>query len=100
MTGWWSSAHDPGRDEAVAPASRTPNGHVALRQFAELGFPGTTIRSVANAADVDPSLITHFFVNEDGLFSASVDGLLDELRPQMVAVLSSALPLDHILFME
>jgi AcrR family transcriptional regulator len=91
----------------VEPRTRPPTGrgrrvgkpdtkqrilHVALQQFAELGFPGATIRSVAAAAEVDPSLITHFFVNKDSLFAASVDGLLDELRPQMVSVLSSDLP--------
>lgn len=44
----------------------------AQREFAEVGFTGTTVRRVAAAAEVDPSLVLHFFGNKDGLFQAAL----------------------------
>jgi AcrR family transcriptional regulator len=50
--------------EAIAAAAR--------RQFAERGYAGTTVRSVAGEAGVDPALVMQFFGSKDGLFTASV----------------------------
>ncbi len=44
----------------------------AERQFGERGFDGTTIRSVADEAGVDPALVIQFFGSKDRLFGASV----------------------------
>lgn len=44
---------------------------VARDSFAENGSAGTTVRSVARAADVDPSLIYHYFGSKEGLLDAA-----------------------------
>lgn len=45
----------------------------ARKQFAELGYDRTSIRSVAKQADVDPALVTHFFGKKWELFLAVVE---------------------------
>lgn len=45
----------------------------ARRQFAEQGYAGTTLRSVAAEAGVDPALAVHFFGSKQGLFLAGVE---------------------------
>lgn len=42
----------------------------AQRQFADIGYPGTTIRSVAREAGVDARLVTHYFGSKQELFAA------------------------------
>ena len=54
-----------GTREGIAQAAR--------RQFAELGFDRTTIRSVAAEADVDPALVIHYFGSKHQLFLAAVE---------------------------
>jgi AcrR family transcriptional regulator len=44
----------------------------ARRSFAERGFGATTIRAVASAAEVDPSLVHHYFGSKDDLFLAAL----------------------------
>jgi AcrR family transcriptional regulator len=64
--------------EAIAAA--------AQRQFGELGYERTTIRGVAEEADVDPALVLHFFGSKQELF-ASVTALpleLDQAMPHIV----------------
>ena len=51
--------------EAIADAAR--------RQFAELGYDRTTIRSVASEARVDPALVLHYFESKQQLFLAAVE---------------------------
>ncbi len=43
----------------------------ARDEFAEHGFAGTAIRTVARAADVDPALIYHYFGSKEGLLDAA-----------------------------
>lgn len=57
-------AGDSGTREAILEAARA--------QFIATGFRGTTIRSVARAAGVDPALVLHFFGNKDALFAEAV----------------------------
>jgi AcrR family transcriptional regulator len=45
----------------------------ARRQFAELGFDRTTMRSVAAEADVDPALVSHYFGSKQQLFLEVVE---------------------------
>ncbi|MFH8738388.1 TetR/AcrR family transcriptional regulator [Streptomyces sp. NPDC017964] len=40
----------------------------ALDLFAAKGYASTTMREIAQRAEVDPALIHHFFGNKDGLF--------------------------------
>ena len=44
----------------------------ARTAFAERGYDGATIRSIAGAAGVDPALIHHYFDNKEGLFAEVV----------------------------
>ncbi len=46
--------------DAIAEAAR--------RQFAELGYPGTTLRGIAKEAGVDTRLVTHYFGSKQALF--------------------------------
>src|SRR5215471_12767538 len=43
----------------------------ARAQFSEYGFDGTTMRGVAQAAEVDSALIHHFFLSKEALFLAA-----------------------------
>jgi len=45
----------------------------ARRQFAEKGYNGATIRSIAGEAGVNPALIHHFFGTKQHLFVAALD---------------------------
>jgi AcrR family transcriptional regulator len=57
------------RDERGVLAARILNA--ARDAFAETGWAGTTIRSVARAADVDPALVYHYFGSKEGLLDAA-----------------------------
>jgi AcrR family transcriptional regulator len=43
----------------------------AREAFADTGLAGTTIRSVARQADVDPALVYHYFGSKEGLLDAA-----------------------------
>lgn len=53
--------------------------------FAERGLDGATLRDIARAAGVDPSLLLHYFGSKESLFFESVR---DRIFPQMEQVLS------------
>jgi AcrR family transcriptional regulator len=57
-------AGDSGTREAILSASRA--------QFAEHGYDGATIRSIARAAGVDPALVHHYFGGKEKLFAAAM----------------------------
>ncbi|MGH3081953.1 MAG: TetR family transcriptional regulator [Gaiellaceae bacterium] len=56
-----------------ASGTREGIARAARRQFAELGYDRTTIRSVAAEAGVDPALVLHYFGSKQQLFLAAVD---------------------------
>ncbi len=63
---------------ALPPGPRDERGVLAARiltaareAFADTGLAGTTIRSVARQADVDPALVYHYFGSKDGLLDAA-----------------------------
>ena len=41
---------------------------VARRRFADAGYAGTSLRSIATQAGVDPGLVLHFFGSKADLF--------------------------------
>lgn len=45
----------------------------ARREFAKVGFAGTTVRTVAASANVSPNLITRYFGGKEGLFVAATE---------------------------
>lgn len=55
------------------PDTRTAILAAARERFAASGFGGTTIRSVAAAAGVDPALVHHYFGSKDDLFVAALE---------------------------
>jgi AcrR family transcriptional regulator len=61
---------ESGTREAIAAAARL--------LFSERGYDRTTIRGIADQADVDPALVNHFFGSKLDLF-ATVTALPDEL---------------------
>lgn len=63
----------------------------ALTQFASDGYSATSIRSIAGAAGVDPSLVTHFFRNKEGLLVEMLKHL-DHLPARIQTVLASGTP--------
>lgn len=44
----------------------------ARTQFAELGFDAASVRGIARAADVDPSLVLHYFGSKAALFAEAL----------------------------
>ena len=56
---------ESGTREAIATAAR--------QQFAQLGYDRTSMRSVAEQAGVDPSLVSHFFGSKQQLFVAVIE---------------------------
>lgn len=67
MTARASRGRRPG-----APDTRAEVLAAARTSFGEQGFRGTTIRSVAAAAGVDPALVHHYFGTKDDLFVAAL----------------------------
>jgi AcrR family transcriptional regulator len=57
--------------ERNAAATRQSILDQARRQFANLGYRATTVKSVADAAGVSPNLITRYFGGKEGLFLAA-----------------------------
>lgn len=45
----------------------------ARQTFAERGYDGATIRSIATSAGVDPALVHHYFGNKEQLFTATMN---------------------------
>jgi AcrR family transcriptional regulator len=45
----------------------------ARELFAQHGYGGTTVRTIATAAEVDPAMVFYFFGTKKGLFNAAVD---------------------------
>lgn len=63
---------------AIPPGPRDERGVLAARiltaareAFADTGLAGTTIRSVARQAGVDPALVYHYFRSKEGLLDAA-----------------------------
>ena len=63
------------------PIGRRPGGQPTRREivdaareiFAARGYRGATIRAIADAADVDPALIHHYFGAKEKLFEATLE---------------------------
>lgn len=66
------SARRSGR-RAGSPDTRSEILDAAKKVFGKMGYDRATIRGIATAAGVDPSLIHHYFGTKDELFAASID---------------------------
>ncbi|MEZ0448151.1 TetR family transcriptional regulator [Cellulomonas sp. ICMP 17802] len=68
-------APTPGRRRGRRPAGEDTRGTIlaaARDEFAERGFDGASVRSVARRADVDPALVRHYFRDKSELFAAGM----------------------------
>lgn len=65
----------------------------ATSAFSASGYDATSVRGVARAAGVDPSLVLHFFGSKDGLFEAAVELPMD---PAVVVSALLSLPPDDL----
>lgn len=54
----------PGTQECILEAAR--------QLFAEMGFERSSLRAIAQRAEVDPSLIIHYFESKEGLLAAAL----------------------------
>ena len=63
----------------------------ALRLFKEKGFKDTSIKSIAEAAEVSPVSIYNYFGSKDNLVALCVNDLFDEITQQAEDILKSNL---------
>lgn len=79
---------------------RRPGGRPTRREildsargiFATKGFRGATVRAIAEAADVDPALIHHYFGTKEQLFAATLE--FPEHAPDRLLSALSGAPAD------
>ena len=65
----------PARPRGRRPAGEDTRGTIlaaARDEFAERGFDGASMRSVARRAEVDPALVRHYFRDKSELFAAGM----------------------------
>ena len=62
----------PGRPKGTNRDTKAKIAKIAARQFSEIGYDKTTIRSVAEASQVDPKLVMHYFGNKEKLFASTM----------------------------
>lgn len=62
----------PGRPKGSNRDTKSRISKIAAKQFSEIGYEKTTIRSVAEASNVDPKLIMHYFGNKEKLFASTM----------------------------
>ena len=71
----------------------------ALRLFKDKGFKQTSIKSIAEAAEVSPVSIYNYFGSKDNLVALCVNDLFEEITQQVEDILNSNLDfktkLDH-----
>ena len=66
------ASRGPGRPSGSASDTRERIIEVARRHLAAKGFAGTSMRGIAREAEVDPSLISHYFGDKAGLLVATI----------------------------
>src|SRR5574338_893899 len=92
---------DPRRLNAVAvvlPAAATPAGtagkilHSALKLFAEFGYFGTSIRDIADGAEVNSATLYTHFASKERILAALVVSGHQELHERLQEALITAEP--------
>ncbi len=56
--------------------------------LAERGFPGATVREIANRAGVNPAMVHYYFGSKRGLHTALIERIVAELRARVEALAS------------
>ena len=80
----------------TAQASATDRIRLAaMRMFADVGFEGSSIRRIAEAADVSPALVMHHFGSKEGLRTACDEyarGATQESLGRIVSLMTGEQP--------
>jgi AcrR family transcriptional regulator len=69
-----------------APDTRAAILAAARHGFAASGFGGTSVRSIAAEAGVDPALVHHYFGSKDELFLAALELPIDPRKVLLPAI--------------
>lgn len=75
-------------------ADRTARARIrdaALHLFGDRGFSATTVRAIAESADVSPALVVHHFGSKQGLREAVEDHLLAMVRDGKFAAMTGSI---------
>ena len=96
------TSNEKGALRTVAKRGRRPGPtqtrdqilEIARAQFAERGYNRTTLRSVAEAADVHPALLHHYFRSKQQLYSEALDLPVDPW--EVIARLLTDTPRDQL----
>jgi TetR/AcrR family transcriptional regulator len=75
----------PGRPTGTSPCIRQALVDAARKLFAERGFTAASLRQVAEAANVNPAMISYYFGGKEGLYEA----VLEEAVAPMLARLTA-----------
>jgi TetR/AcrR family transcriptional regulator len=85
------------RRERNAKITRARILDAAEREFATRGFAGARLRDIADAAQVQPALIHHYFADKHGLYRAVLDRALLPTSTESWTLLSSRHDLQGLL---
>nr|WP_208115728.1 TetR family transcriptional regulator [Labedaea rhizosphaerae] len=91
-----------GEESAVKRRGRRPAGadtrsalvSAARAVFAEQGYDGATVRSIATRAGVDAAMVNHWFGGKEGLFAEAILDL--PIKPNDILALLNAGPVDEL----
>lgn len=75
--------HEPGLRERKKQRTRETIVRAALELFAQQGFQGTTIRDIAEAADVSPRTVSAYFPVKEQLVFHDHEDLFGELKARL-----------------
>jgi TetR/AcrR family transcriptional regulator, cholesterol catabolism regulator len=92
------SKETPTPAQTAAPASDTPPGladgreaqllAIARRLFAQKGFDATSLRDIAEAAQITKAALYYYFPNKDALYERVVIGSMDSLLAEVQAAVA------------
>ena len=63
---------------------------VAVKEFFEKGFDGTSMRSIADAAGCEAGLIYYYYKTKDDLFSTVLDNFFSPYRQHSETIVDGA----------
>jgi AcrR family transcriptional regulator len=90
-----SSTTEPAPSRAAGDlTARARIREAAIALFGDRGFRATTVRAIAERADVSAALVVHHFGSKDGLRRAVDEHLADDIRADKFAAMSTGVGLD------
>lgn len=64
----------------------------AVAHFAQFGFDGARIEKICDDAALSPRMVYHYFVDKAGLYVATLERVLGQLRAQELALVTASQP--------